>query len=579
MDWQKTAYIGGILVLSFVLLFKWNEFKDHREAIAANNSELSVTLPAEASSPTPFTNEDDTPTVTDAPSDDSELPVVASNDNELPAAANPSTRSENQLITISTDTLDITIDRFGGDIVKAVLPQHKIKQGEGQGFTILDRTASTVYIAESGLIGPNGTYKSSKNRPLFSSAQTSYTLEEGQDTLNVDLTFNQEGINIIKRFTFTRNDYLINITYLIDNQTSSPWKANLYGQIRRDSHQPPSAADFGLGVSPFVGAATTTLEDSYKKYTFDEVSELNYNPNLGKTDEIRIEGGWIAMVQHYFVSAWVPNREERNTFTLKKLKNKDIYLLGFSAPQTVIAPNTKGEITSSFYVGPKDIDRLEEISDSLDLTIDFSFLWWIAKPLFHLLDFIHGFTGNWGWAIIILTIIIKAIFFYPSAMSYRSMARMRKVSPKMAEIKERYGDDRQKMSQEMMKLYKTEKVNPMGGCLPILIQMPVFLALYWVLMESVELRHAPFILWIDDLSVMDPYFILPLLMGGTMFIQQQLNPTPPDPMQAKIMKWMPVGFTFLFLWFPSGLVVYWVTNNTLSIIQQYIITRRIEAAD
>ncbi len=256
-----------------------------------------------------------------------------------------------------------------------------------------------------------------------------------------------------------------------------------------------------------------------------------------------------------------------------------MYLLGFISPETLVQPGTQAEVSARFYVGPKNIDDLELIAENLDLTIDFGFLWWIAKPIFHLLDYIHDHIGNWGWSIIVLTIIIKAIFFYPSALSYRSMAKMRKLSPKMKALKERVGDDKQKMSQEMMKLYKKEKVNPMGGCLPILIQMPVFISLYWVLMESVQLRHAPFALWITDLSVMDPYFIFPLVMGATMFIQQQLNPTPPDPMQAKIMKWMPVAFTFMFLWFPVGLVIYWVTNNTLSIIQQYIITKKIEAAD
>ena len=570
MDWQRTAYIGGILVLSFVLLFKWNEFQDQQEALNASANKANVTLPAELSQSQPSTPI----AIPSAPSPEehSDIPLAPSANAPQSIEAGLSTSpSTAQLITVSTDVFDIIIDRLGGDIVKVVLPQHKVKLGGEEGFTLLDRTASTLYIAQSGLVGINGTDTAKEGRPLFASAQSSYQLAEGQDQLVVDLKLVRDGVNITKRFTFSRSDYLVDIRYLIDNQSNVPWQANLYAQIKRDSHKPVAAADSGLGVNPFLGAATTDSEDKYKKMDFKELSKNSLNFSQ--------EGGWVALVQHYFTGAWVGNKGDTNQYFLKKLGNQDVYLLGYTAPQTTINPGDQGEITTRFYIGPKDIDRLETIAENLDLTIDFGMLWWLAKPLFHLLDFLHDYIGNWGWSIIALTIIIKAIFFYPSAMSYRSMAKMRKVSPKMQEIKERFGDDRQKMSQEMMKLYKKEQVNPMGGCLPILIQMPVFLALYWVLMESVELRHAPFALWIEDLTVMDPYFVFPLLMGLTMFIQQKLNPTPPDPMQAKIMQWMPVAFTFMFLWFPAGLVIYWVTNNTLSIIQQYIITRKIEAAD
>ncbi|MEO0443331.1 MAG: membrane protein insertase YidC [Pseudomonadota bacterium] len=570
MDWQRTAYIGGMLVISLVLLFRWNEFQDQRQALRAENapSTISVEIPAPVSteSPTiPETAKDEisSPDLAIAPSpENSAIPSVNNTRNTGKANTNE------QLISVTTDTLDILIDRYGGDIVKVVLPQYKVTLDGEQGFKLLDRTPVTTYIAQSGLVGANGT-DTAEGRPSFSAAQSSYTLEEGEDELVVELQFVQNDVNIIKHFHFERNSYLIKIHYIIDNQSASTWQGNVYGQIKRDSHQPPAAADSGFGVNPYVGAATSTNEENYKKLGFDDLAD--------KTHEFSRQGGWVAMVQHYFTGAWIPSQEDTNGFFLRKLSSKDMYLMGFIGPQKTISAGSQGEFKAQFYVGPKDIDRLEDIAEHLDLTIDFGLLWWIAKPLFHLLDFLHSYIGNWGWSIIALTIIIKAIFFYPSALSYKSMAKMRKVSPKMQEIKDRFGDDRQKMSQEMMKLYKTEKVNPMGGCLPILIQMPVFIALYWVLMESVEIRHAPFILWISDLSVMDPYFILPLLMGATMFIQQKLNPTPPDPMQAKIMQWMPVAFTFLFLWFPAGLVVYWVTNNTLSIIQQYIITRKIEA--
>lgn len=584
MDWQKTGLIGGILIISVILLFRWNEFQQDKRAQLSADQTSAVTIPAEvaagipAATPapdvvTPVPSADNAPATGDIPvalpgSTNSEPTVTAPATTDSTTKALATGRPGPQLITISTDTLDVMIDLYGGDIVKAVLPRYKVKLGGKQGFTILDRTAQTTYIAQSGLVGPGGTDTAS-GRPLFTTLQASYQLGDTEDSLVVNLSLEEEDVRLIKRFEFTRGEYLINVSYLVDNQSSEVWQGNLYGQIKRDSHQPPAAADSGFGVSPFLGAATTTVDDRYQKFTFSDMA--------GENKSFSIEGGWIAMVQHYFVSAWVAEEDQANQYFLRQSGNQDIYLMGFIGPPVSIAPNSQAEINSRFYVGPKDIDHLEEIAEYLDLTVDFGWLWWIAKPLFYLLDFLHDYIGNWGWSIIVLTIIVKAIFFYPSAMSYRSMARMRKVAPKMQAIKERCGDDRQKMSQEMMKLYKTEKVNPMGGCLPIIIQMPVFIALYWMLMESVELRHAPFMLWIQDLSVMDPYFIFPLIMGGTMFIQQQLNPTPPDPVQAKIMKWMPVGFTVLFLWFPAGLVIYWVTNNTLSIIQQYLITRRIEA--
>lgn len=285
------------------------------------------------------------------------------------------------------------------------------------------------------------------------------------------------------------------------------------------------------------------------------------------------------MVQHYFISAWIPDADSQIHYRLRKLGEQNLYLLGFTTQPLVVEAKSQGSVKAAFYAGPKDTNSLEAISPYLDLTVDYGWLWWIAKPLFAVLKFIHTFVSNWGLAIIGLTILVKLIFFPLSAASYRSMAKMRKLQPKLAELKERYGEDRQKFSQEMMKLYKTEKVNPFGGCLPLLIQMPVFISLYWVLMESVELRHAPFFLWIEDLSRMDPYFVLPIIYGITMWAMQKLNPQPTDPMQARIMNMLPFVFTFLFLWFPSGLVLYWVTNNILSIAQQYVITRQIERGD
>ena len=323
-----------------------------------------------------------------------------------------------------------------------------------------------------------------------------------------------------------------------------------------------------MGLHPFLGAATTQPDDHFTKFTFADMAEEPF--------KAQIPGGWMAMIQHYFLSAWVPNADQTNTF-YTRVTASGFNIAGFTSPAIVVDPGNTGTVGAEFYAGPKNQNRLKEISPYLELSVDYGWLWWIAQPLFWLLTKIHGLVGNWGVAIILLTVLIKAAFFKLSATSYKSMANMRRVTPKMQDIREQYADDKQKQSQAMMELYRKEKINPMGGCLPILVQMPVFIARYWTLMESVELRQAPFILWIKDLSVMDPYFVLPLLMGASMFCMQLLNPPPPDPMQAKIMKWMPVVFTFFFLWFPAGLVLYWVVNNLLSMAQQYVITKQIEA--
>jgi YidC/Oxa1 family membrane protein insertase len=324
-----------------------------------------------------------------------------------------------------------------------------------------------------------------------------------------------------------------------------------------------------MGMHPFLGVAVTQPDDRFTKFTFDDLAEEPFKAQL--------PGGWIAMIQHYFLSAWIPKPDQSYNYSAR-VTSTGFNIAGFTGPPLVLDPGKSGELGADFYAGPKDQYRLKEISPYLDLSVDYGFLWWIAQPLFWLLTKIHALVGNWGVAIILLTVMIKAAFFKLSAASYRSMANMRRVQPKLVALREEFADDKQKQSQAMMELYKKEKINPMGGCLPILVQMPVFIGLYWMLMESVELRQAPFILWIKDLSVMDPYFVLPLIMGASMYFMQKLNPPPPDPMQAKIMQWMPVMFTFFFLWFPAGLVLYWVVNNLLSMAQQYVITRQIEKA-
>lgn len=549
MDWQKNLLIAAMVAVIILLVIRWEEFQERQALSAAAVAESQVNV---------------------GPQGDNDVPAVVSSD--VPATETPGAEAKpaisTQPIQVATDTLQVSIDPRGGDIVKVALPQHFAQiDTPDQPFVLIENTGALTYTVQSGLIGPNGT-DSADGRPLFNSAANQYEMADNQDTLQVTLSTDQGDVTINKLYTFYRGEYRVEVSYEIINNSASNWQAALYGQIKRDSHKPDAAN--GFGMQPFVGAALTTEDERYKKFDFDDLEDKSFKAS--------VEGGWVSMVQHYFISAWIPQQESKNQYFLRQQGNQDIFLMGFTSPLVSVAAGETKEFAAQFYAGPKDTEALEAIAPYLDLTVDYGWLWWMAKPLFIGLKYIHDLIGNWGLSIIALTIIIKAAFFKLSATSYRSMARMRKLAPKMKELKERYGDDRQKMSQETMKLYRDEKVNPLGGCLPMLIQMPVFLALYWVLMESVELRHTPF-LWIPDLSVKDPKFILPVLMGITMWLTMRLNPEPPDPMQAKIMKMMPVVFTFMFLWFPAGLVLYWVTNNTLSFLQQMVITRQIEKSE
>jgi YidC/Oxa1 family membrane protein insertase len=560
MDLQRSLLIGAIAVLSFMLLTKWVDFQDAKTAaLPQDNTRLISTDPAPSAPDLPVTG------VADAADD---LPSMA--DSAPPAAAaaeanTPGTR----IVQIHTDVLQLAIDLEGGDIVELGLPKYPAELGKPDvPFIMLEQNATRTYIAQSGLIGPNGIDKD--GRPTYIAASSIYRMPDGKNELVVDLLWQDgAGVKITKRFTLQRGDYLIKVDYLVENGSANRWQANLFGQLKRDSSPPPAASTpGGMGLQPFLGAAITQPDDHFTKFTFKEMAEDPFKATL--------PGGWIAMIQHYFLSAWIPDPAQNHNYSTR-VTSAGFNIAGFTSPALVLDPGQQGEVGAEFYAGPKDQYRLKEISPYLELSVDYGWLWWIAQPLFWLLTKIHSFVGNWGAAIILLTIVVKGAFFKLSATSYRSMANMRRVQPKMQDIREQFAEDKQKQSQAMMELYRKEKINPMGGCLPILVQMPVFIALYWTLMESVELRQAPFILWIKDLSVMDPYFVLPLLMGASMFFMQMLNPPPPDPMQAKIMKWMPVVFTFFFLWFPAGLVLYWVVNNLLSMAQQFIITRQIEA--
>ena len=553
MDIQRSILLVALAIVSYLMVLQWNQ--DYGQAALPASASATVGGNQAAALP-------DSPSASNSGDD-----VPTANGEANPQLAAPAAVSD-ELIRVKTDVLELAIDPKGGDIVQLTLPAYPRRQDRPDvPFQLFDNGGERTYLAQSGLIGSNAPDKSS-GRALWSSAQRSYELAEGQDQLVVELTYAEAGVNYVKRFSFERGQYDLKVDYKIDNQSGQVWNGNFYAQLKRDASGDPSSTT-ATGTATYLGAAMWTAEEPYKKVSMGDMDEKS----LRET----VQGGWVAWLQHYFVTAWVPSKDSNNTVQTRK-DGQGNYIIGFTGPQLSVANGASLETGATLYAGPKIQNHLKELSPGLELTVDYGVLWFIAQPIFWLLEHIHSLLGNWGWSIIVLTIIIKLAFFPLSAASYKSMARMRAVSPKLQALKEQHGDDRQKMSQAMMELYKKEKINPLGGCLPILVQMPVFLALYWVLLESVEMRQAPWLGWITDLSIKDPFFLLPIIMGATMFIQQQLNPTPPDPMQAKVMKLMPIIFTFFFLWFPAGLVLYWVVNNVLSIAQQWYITRKIEAA-
>ena len=580
MDIQRTILLVALAVVSYMMVLQWNQDYGQAPVTAATTYSSSANQPISSGQAHAATDN----SVPSANLDD--LPVAV---NEL--AQDPTLVSNavsNNLIIVETDVLQLAIDPNGGDIVELKLSQYpRTATNPDIPFQLFENSNERVYVAQSGLVGANGPDARASGRPLYSASQQQFSLQDGQDQLNVDLSFQENGVSYTKRFTFHRGlsnecseraikqrqvecinpqAYQIDLTYLVDNQSDREWKGNLFAQLKRDNQGDPSSTT-ATGTATYLGAALWTPDEPYKKLSMSNMDDKKFNQ--------AIEGGWVAWLQHYFVTAWVANPEQTNQVTTRK-DSRGNYIVGYTSPAMTIAAGQHAQASATLYAGPKIQSHLKTLSPGLELTVDYGFLWFIAQPIFWLLSLIHSFLGNWGWSIIVLTILIKLAFFPLSAASYRSMARMRAVAPRMAALKEQYGDDRQKLSQSMMELYKKEKINPLGGCLPILVQMPVFLALYWVLLESVEMRQAPWMFWLTDLSSKDPYFILPIIMGLSMFVQQQLNPTPPDPMQAKVMKLLPIIFTFFFLWFPAGLVLYWVVNNLLSIAQQWYITRKIE---
>jgi YidC/Oxa1 family membrane protein insertase len=467
---------------------------------------------------------------------------------------------------VASDTLRLWIDRVGGDVVKASLLRFPVDIDQPDvPLSLLSQTGDFVYVAQSGLTGPDGPDRGGA-RPRY---ETVRTFERPGETV-LELRHRTEaGLDVTKTFRLPDGDHLVDVTYSVANGSEAPRRVALFAQLKSDGTSPEGGQGFALGPRPYWGAAFTTVESKFEKVRFGDVDDAPF--------EATVEGGWVALMQHYFLGAWVGDPDRSHRFYGRQGRD-GLYRFGYTGPSVEIAPGSEAELSAQLYLGPKDQNRLAEVAENLKYTVDYGFLWWIAEPLFQVLSIFHALVGNWGLAIILLTLAVKLLLYPLSAAGYRSMANMRRVAPEMKRLQERHADDRQKLSQEMMALYQREKINPLGGCFPILIQMPVFLALYWVLFESVELRHAPFLLWIRDLAAMDPWFVLPVLMGGSMYLQQLFSPPPPDPTQARILKIMPFAFTFLFLFFPSGLVLYWLVNNVLSVAQQWYITRTVEAA-
>ena len=528
----------------------------------------------------------------------SDKPVVTGGNEAVatnsPSAPNTDSRTGNSIaaavptdtiITVKTDVFAVEIDTNGGTLRNLDLlkyPHEKENTVVDKAYELVglqapeknlspirlfDSSPEHLFLAQSGLVSSDNSVAAPDHHATFSAERTSYVLQEGEDQLSIPLTWSDaQGLRVTKIFTFKRGSYTIDLEQKVQNQSTRPWVGREYDQLLRIEHSDKSNNNF---IRTYSGGVVYTDKEKFKKIKYED---------MGDKLDITAQGGWSGMIQHYFASAWIPPADQENHYYTKEL-NDSKYVIGSYSPDTTVAVNGEGVFKSRLFAGPKIQPVLEATAPGLELTVDYSWLTVIAKPIYWLLNKIHGFVDNWGLAILGVTFIIKALFFKLSKASYQSMAKMRKIQPRLKELQERYADDRQKFNSEMMAMYKREKVNPLGGCLPIMVQIPVFISLYWVLIETVELRQADFFMWIQDLSAQDPFYLLPILYGITMKIQQGLNPAPIDPLQAKVMKLFPVIFTVFFLFFPSGLVLYWICNNSLSIIQQWYITKNILAED
>lgn len=555
MESQRSIIIIGLLLVSFLL---WTNYQE------ANAPKTFTSTPTEQSQALNDQGDDlggylnDNALNSNVNNGEVEEFTLDANNELTSSLATPIDSS--RIITVKTDTLDIKIDLNGGDVIEANLIKFPVTLGSNDSYPLLKPQTNVKHIAQSFLIGAE---KNTNDRALYTSESNEYVLTG--DTLSIPLTWrSDEGLLVTKTFTLTRESHLIDVSFDVTNNTSEAINFAFLARLEQTTNE---VGDSSMFMPVFRGAAYSTSDDIYEKISFDDIAD--------GMPQVTTSAGWVAMIEHYFVAAWVPPQDDTNTITARATPNTAI--ISVTGKPQAVAVNGQGTFTGKLYVGPKDQDTLADIATGLDLTVDYGPLWMISKQLFHLLQILHGFVQNWGVAIILITLIVKGAMFWLTKKQYESMAKMRALQPKLTQLKDRFGDDRQKMSQGMMELYKKEKVNPMGGCFPLLLQMPIFLALYWVLLESVELRHAPFALWINDLSVPDPFFVLPILTGASMFLLQKLQPmTIQDPLQQKLMTYMPVAMSIFFFFFPAGLVLYWLVSNLVTLIQAKIIYASME---
>ncbi|HET19405.1 MAG TPA: membrane protein insertase YidC [Chromatiales bacterium] len=551
MDSQRLILI---IAFSFVMLLMWQAWNEDQAALVAQQQ----------ASTSPVAQADVPAAAAEAPAARDDVPTTQ----DQPAAQAVATAG--QQVRVVTDVLDVVISTRGGVIQRADLRGYPVSLDQpDQPVRLLNDAAGLINIAQSGLRSPDG--PAPDHYAAYVAANDEYRLGQGDERIVVPLTWEQDGVKVTKTYTFTRGSYKVDVAHEVHNGGSAPWSGSQYRQLQRNADGGGMALVYTYTGGVYAGTQPDGERRPYEKVSFEDMGKVALDAQLSN--------GWVAMIQHYFVGAWIPdNKDEANRFyTLTSQNGGALYTLGMMSPARAVEPGASTTFASSLYIGPKIADDLEALAEGLELTVDYGMLHFIAKPIFWLLNLFHDWVGNWGWAIVLVTVLIKLVFYRLSESSYRSMANMRKLQPKLQALKERHGDNKQKFSEEMMKLYRTEKINPLGGCLPILVQIPVFIALYWVLVESVELRQAPFILWINDLTAMDPYFVLPVLMGISMWLQHRLNPQPMDEMQRKIFMILPPVFTVFFAFFPAGLVLYWVVNNVLSIAQQWVINKRMGA--
>ncbi|WP_136420102.1 membrane protein insertase YidC [Herbaspirillum sp. ST 5-3] len=544
MDIQRTVLW---VVFSLSLLLLWDNWMRY-------NGKQSMFFPTATQSAKPAAGS--------APANKADVPQASSTAAAPAVVPGGAAQVKSETVTITTDVFKADIDTLGGEIKRLELLQHKDPVDPTKHMVLFESDPNHTYLGQTGLIG--GPYPNHKS--LFVAKPGPRTLD-GNNELQLVLESEQNGVKLVKTFTFKRGDYEIGLKHDVINNSGAPINPSLYVQLVRDGNKPEGTSKF---YSTFTGPAVYTDADKFQKMTFEDI-EKGKAKHATKADD-----GWIALVQHYFVSAFLPPQKQPREIYTKKV-DTNLYAVGTILPLGTIAPGASATLQTPLYSGPQVSTTLEKLAPGLELVKDYGWLTIVAKPIFWLMTQIHKVLGNWGWTIIVLTIMIKLAFFPLSAASYRSMAKMKTVTPKMQNIRERYKSDPAKMNQAMMELYRTEKINPLGGCLPIVVQIPVFIALYWVLLASVEMRNAPWLGWIHDLASPDPFYILPVVMAVSMFIQTKLNPTPPDPVQAKVMMFMPIVFSVMFFFFPAGLVLYWVVNNVLSIAQQWVITKKIES--